>query len=362
VTRLIPARVPGSRFDHVERHYSEFHAVLSVSLTQVCPLQCSHCCVESGPTRLDKLDQGRLLEVLEEAAGSDTVRAVQVSGGEPFVRRPVLALIGEFCARNDLLLTIHTSAHWATTPDRARRILGAIPGLTQLQVSTDSYHQEFVSLQQVRNAVVAALGLGLVIQVAIVAPPEDLDAQAAKVRDYLGVELWQQLDVFLNDLYPAGRAAGEPTALGLAAPPGGCSLLNRPTVVEDGTIVACCNMIVPSKSQNSPLRIVASGEGGFAAARRAAENDFFLQGMRVGGPAYILQLLREHGASLASLRQFRSDDMCDACDALTNNPEIVQSIRTVLENPEVRREIAGSRAFLFSEPDMHAQLAGFTAT
>lgn len=56
-----------------------------IDITNKCPLQCLHCCSESGAASLNELTKLEVFECLEQAAGMG-IRHVVFSGGEPMLR------------------------------------------------------------------------------------------------------------------------------------------------------------------------------------------------------------------------------------------------------------------------------------
>ncbi len=130
-------------------------------LTYWCPARCACCYTCSGPNRDGLMDVSTALALWRGldalAAEHGKTMRVHLAGGEPF--RDWVALVTTIRAARDAGLTpvekIETSAFWATDAGLTRsrlELLNAL-GVGKLVVSTDVFHQEFVSMENVRRCV-----------------------------------------------------------------------------------------------------------------------------------------------------------------------------------------------------------------
>lgn len=130
-------------------------------LTYWCPSRCACCYVGSSPEAAST-DTEMSVDLalaawqgLCDLAGRDA--SVHLTGGEPFGdfhRLETILLLAQK-ARLPGLEKVETNAYWATDDASTRQRLQTLRrlGLAKLQISTDVYHQQFVSIAHVRRAV-----------------------------------------------------------------------------------------------------------------------------------------------------------------------------------------------------------------
>jgi len=342
--------------------YNRFQRTLMISLTARCNIACAHCAVWSGPERSERLSREQLVPALTELLEAARIDAMAVSGGEPFLEPDTLREIAALAGRHAAPLAVHTNGFWAKSPGRARELLRGLPGITQLQVSTDEYHQEHLPLERVCNAIEAAVDCGLQAELLVCTWQGDQDPFHHKIRLALGDDLLQRVRVLPSVIDPVGRAASlserciEPLRAEL--PAGRCLQVNRPTLTEDGHLCACCNLSVANRSEPNPLRLGNLSTGSLTDILDRSEQHWLLHGLRVGGPRYLAELARARGAHGVSAKRYRRGAICDLCGDLWADPATREAVREALADADVRAEIAALRALLYRETGMlEAELA-----
>src|SRR6266545_1513070 len=137
-----------------------FHE-LKIAARWTCNALCAHCAVNAGPGRREALGRDQVLSCIEEAAALG-MQTIELTRGEPLLRPgDVLAFTSQAHACG-LGVRLDTNAFWAWTPDLARRRLAELQqhGLTSVIFSTDRFHQVFIPLARVVNALEACGELG----------------------------------------------------------------------------------------------------------------------------------------------------------------------------------------------------------
>jgi hypothetical protein len=88
---------------------------------------------------------------------------VVFTGGEPFLLGKELLRCVEYCAEKGLATRIVTNAYWAKSPAIARKMISCYKqsGLTEINLSCDDYHQEFIPLERIKYANDACLEFSL---------------------------------------------------------------------------------------------------------------------------------------------------------------------------------------------------------
>jgi hypothetical protein len=77
------------------------------------------------------------------------------TGGEPFLLGEGLFKIIKHCSKKKLLTRIVSNAYWASSNHKAEKIISRLKtiGLTEINFSVDDFHQEFIPIQYIKNAV-----------------------------------------------------------------------------------------------------------------------------------------------------------------------------------------------------------------
>ena len=271
-----------------------------------------------------------------------------------------LRAIGEISEQFHLLFGVNSNGFWAKSNEQAKEVLKKIPGLTQLMLSTDIYHEAFIPLSNLQHAIVAGLQLNLTVQVAICTPAGAEDAFARRFRAFLGEDLIKQIGVGVNPIEAEGRAERLPEARWRAIqneyPKGHCLLINRPVIMEDGRVSACCNTCVVSKCSSTPLWIGDFSRRPLNEILVSSETDNIVQALRSLGPSYLAQLLDRNGLGEGLPKLYRKDDICELCHCLMSKAHVVQALYKMLAAPEAQRDIAVGRAAVYGELDMLQRL------
>jgi len=136
---------------------------LVFSTTYRCPISCRYCGAECGPDRTERLSAQDMLDLVDQVHSWEKLELVVFTGGEPFLLGRDLLRCVEHCARKGLATRIVTNAFWAVNPRTAGRIARAYKeaGLTEINISCDDYHQEFIPLERVKYANEACAEAGL---------------------------------------------------------------------------------------------------------------------------------------------------------------------------------------------------------
>lgn len=140
-------------------------AVASLNVLNRCNQTCPMCSVHRGPDQVLPLPD--LDRALRGLAGLG-VRIVEVSGGEPFLRRDLPEVVA-LLDRHRMLFTFNTNAT-AVTAEGERALAGA-KGLLQVAVSLDSLERERYRLLRGRDHLHLALaGLERLLSAGLPAP------------------------------------------------------------------------------------------------------------------------------------------------------------------------------------------------
>lgn len=301
---------------------------LKIAYGWKCNASCGHCAVSSGPLRCEVLGLERLLACVDAAAELG-MASLELTGGEIFLfYRELVAALAR-AHGHGLEVHVNTNACWAKSPALARRRLAALQplGLTKLILSTDRYHQEFIPLARVLNALAAARALGIAATVTVchLADDPDLLATVAALHPCTS-------QIKLQSIAPYGRAAG--LERGRMA----CCPLARagrpcdgggPTVSPDGRVTLCCAppmWFAPEIAQRSPLVLGWLDREPLPAILERARRDPFLQLLAAEGLAGIAARLETLAPGVLRPRPEGYFGSCDLCAAVLGSQPLLDRV------------------------------------
>jgi MoaA/NifB/PqqE/SkfB family radical SAM enzyme len=337
--------------------------------TLQCPLQCSHCIYECSPHVTERMTIGQLKRYVDQIA-SVGIRLINLSGGEPFLLGRDLDEIVEYSTKKGIDVHVITAAHWATSKqaavERLRRL--ADRGLRFLILSCDDYHQEFVPLQSVKNAIEAAVELDISFHINVIYTSqskitkgfleEELKELLEDNRHYIPAKKWhsiirnlaerketQNFVQLVSKLTPAEQGTlgrlrtyeirPEPACEGSGRcvlgeeekvpdfPIGHktlneCNSLQSLLIRPDGSVKGCIGHI---HAQSEPeLHLGSLETEGLDVILDRAQTNPVLKCLQWGGPSVIAEYLMENEPSLKLKDRYRLS--CDLCSDLFGNSAI----------------------------------------
>jgi len=132
-------------------------------LSYKCDSECDHCFVYSSPRARGTFTLHQIEKVFSELARIKTLERVYFEGGEPFLFYPLMLEGVRMAAEMGLKTGIVTNAYWATSPSDAELWLRPLHdlGLSDMSISDDAFHSEDSDTAPARNAMDAAIRLGM---------------------------------------------------------------------------------------------------------------------------------------------------------------------------------------------------------
>jgi hypothetical protein len=229
-------------------------SILSVLLDYRCNYACAHCSVGSSPTTIYPLPEDVLNKALDELPSLPSINIVTFTGGEPTLRKAVLLRAIRRCRDLGLTTRIVSNGWWARTPEKAEAFVAALidAGLTELNTSFDSYHEEYGSIERIANLAAAVWPTKLRLAIAVI---EDSSGtyNAAIVRREIASRLGKtedevRLRMFILDDFPTPTGtAADLDVSGMSNPRAGVGCLEIISTLSlhpDGTVRACCGHAV----------------------------------------------------------------------------------------------------------------------
>lgn len=329
---------------------------LVLNVTLKCPLKCSHCCFSSDMFHGGHLSAADIHRCIQQVAQIPSMEIVHFVGGDPMLHAEIVADAVALAASLGLRAGITTSAFWAKSPARAtaavRRLRTA--GLTEMTLSYDDPHAEFVPLIFIANAVAAARECGLLLRVAVVVETGS-KITAATLRDDLGLQNEPGINIYETVANSTGRGAevDDDTQTGrvhhASVYRGPCeSVLHTVTVDHEGGIRPCCGVLPHYDS----LKVGHIAEEGIEVAMRAAADDPLYRWIRLEGPVAILATVTADDPVPMRTEDF--DGICTACDRIFRSPALLARVRAAAET---RRPQIETCEILLNAPPASATIA-----
>lgn len=328
------------------------HNAVYIFATLRCPLECEHCAVTSHSRRREEIPTSLLEEAAQSIADSKKVNCVVFTGGEPFLVLPKLRNVMPVLSKNHISTALQTSAYWAYDFERAFEQLATLPGLNQLIISADEFHQQFVPFGNVVNACNACIHLGISIRIQTLVYESEVIED--KLRAALGPGMNQVSVVSNSSVHLTGRGKRllyhPELKYKESLPNGVCFHCSAAFMLPDGTVTACGSDLLWNQIKGSELfRLGKLGDASFLDISNSAERHYLVQSMRVWGPAKLAELARQSGCEKLLRSKYIQNNVCDLCCDLFSKDEVIKVLLKELGKSQLQREIDLLRALFFGE-------------
>ncbi len=327
-------------------------------MTYRCQVSCPHCIVQGGPDRKEQIRPDEAFAWITQLAAyrDGWVRILALTGGEPFYDLRLLRAVAEFAQKSGLIVTAVTNAFWASTLDRAIRVLEELQSISNVAFSTDVYHQVSIPLDYVKNGVVAAQRCR---------KPYMISVCTENKCDEGYLAIMQKLHEFTDDEHlrtaialPIGRAMKQ---LGTSkydwagTPPRSACSSSSPIIFPNGRVVACIGPVIELDAPH-PLLLGDLRRESLAEILDRAETNTILHMVRVWGPHKLVSLVQDSGLASFLPERYISSTICQTCYHLMATPRLVSFLEEVASDPGQKRTTAYGRAYYLEEPEMMEHL------
>jgi hypothetical protein len=305
-----------------------FDSILIV-LTEVCHVGCAHCGY-IGSKRDREVEGPELESWIEQMVGYG-IPEIIFTGGEAFERYDILAAGVKRARECGARISVFTSSYWATSPDEARKKLQGLKGLTKVYLSTDLYHQKRVPFAHVRNAVDAAIEMGIP-QISLnitYANESDRAYVASQYEDYgKRVEFYCER-VIPNPKFSARVLAGQDPLHGLD--PGrylSKCWLGTPLVDPKGDLFACHigKAAAHGDFTKSPYFLGNLREASFKQVMGWSQARPDYQYLRTHGPTGVAEMAQNSPKLVEHLSRTEYTTACDMCMCVLSSPKGAESL------------------------------------
>lgn len=327
------------------------NGLFSVVTTDGCTAKCAHCLMCCKPGKKTKLTFEQIQRSIDQVKKNYSLSMVVFTGGEPTLLGEDLFRAIRYCTMNMLHTRLVTNAHWATSPERARKYIKKFRdvGLEEINYSVDDYHAPYVPLEKVKMAWQASKNVGFTsVLLANSRGIKDIIVPAY-IQKFFGEKIpvskaitdtsnivnipkaadGTQYMIYENSLQKSGRAAEELNSSkfkpvkdqGMLMSP--CTWAgSEPVLSPGGHIWACCG--IPCEN-NQVLDLGDTAKEPIKKILERASNDVLLNAIYYLGPLYLCQFVEAH-SSIKFSKNFCG--VCEICSALTENKEAIKVIRS----------------------------------
>lgn len=318
---------------------------------------CRHCVSDCQPSSTEKLSERIIEDLVTQAAKLDSVRSIIFTGGETFLEYDTLVKSVALCEKLGLEASIVTNGFWASTSYDAKQKLTELGGLKFLNISTDSFHQEFVKVDRIRNVIQACYDLGIKCVVCISYLNDPVSEIKTIKRQLSGLE-----DLYITiaePVLPFGRAAAMiDTRLFYAYNPIGmpCCGADSPLVEANGDAMVCCGGL-SSHPGNGLLKVGNIYDETLKEIKKSIDLNPIVQTLRLRGPGGLAQLVRlqaekEKHQLTKPPHIEETTDLCSLCKNVVADPNYAGILQRAVKDPKVYHEIAIMRLMEFGEVSM----------
>ncbi len=313
---------------------------LVFSCTYKCPIKCKYCGAESGPKQNDRLSLEEIKKFVEEVYSMGKLQLVVFTGGEPLLLGDDLYKAVEFCSKKKLATRIVSNAYWAVSPEKSQEVLSDLKtaGLTEINLSCDDYHQEFISLEKIKYANDACIELDipclighkimkdhkisieyleefLSCELAIFDPEKENPSNNVISTGYT-VPVCKDMHLIPDNdiLYP-------PSTHNWKAP---CkTLLQRIIITPHKELSICCGMIPRSVKE-----VVFEGLGDYSIEEMIykAHKDLIVNWLALEGPYGIMKFIQKKKSDISFRNQYVN--ICHLCSEIFTREECREILRT----------------------------------
>lgn len=310
------------------------------SVTEKCNIECNFCALGCSPKAKGNLSACRMKEIIDESLQLFKIENIVFTGGEPLLYEKEVIKAISYARKKGIKTRIVTNGFWATTSVKAEKLLLELvkEGLSEINISVDDFHQEYIPLSNVKNAIEVSLKLNLPIHLAHKTYPESKSNKATyeslinkEIKDIEGLnnqEIKEAGITFSSGItVPIGRYADKVTLDNwkMYQPvnyKNNCdALLDSININADETLSPCCGLFDKSISM---FRYAKISQGNLEEILNKASKNVIYNWLAIKGPYELRNLLKALNPELTFSEDYYQN--CQICDEIFSNAEAVKTI------------------------------------
>lgn len=299
-------------------------------VTTACNIRCAHCFMDSeSPNQSSAMRPEDAFRWMEESHASGIV----FTGGEPFLEYDNLIKMIKRASELNIYSLVTTNGFWAkdlkTAKEKADALVTA--GLNELCLGVDKYHQKYIPLDNIKNAIATAQAAGIHVVVNstfLESPGENYNliseikrcAPSVKIRNSLMMRIGRaesDISGFSDVDFPASSIVF-------------CTGGNRSrsaTVIPDGTTTLCTFGAATVANKDNPLVLGNAYKTPLSELIANQQDDplRFAICNPLGFKRIVTLLDR---AGLSHKLKGRAGSLCELCCRIFGDEEMVAALRT----------------------------------
>jgi MoaA/NifB/PqqE/SkfB family radical SAM enzyme len=327
---------------------------IGLIVTYKCQVACPHCIIEAGPNRKEETELEDAFDWIKQIANyrNGYIKVLSLTGGEPFYDVKKLAMLSAFGEENGLLVSAVTNAFWALTPKKAVNTLKSVPSIKMMAISADTYHQEEIPFERVKNAIAAAKKLEIPFQIGVCTENQEDKEYKQIVQKLEAITESDKIKTAIT--FPVGRALKTSKykyVTSVNPPISACSAGSSPIIFPNGNIIGCIGPVINIKSTH-PLLLGNLKKRSLKEILDDSEINPIYHAIRIWGPIKLISLAAEAGLTRHLPKKYVKDSICHACYALLSNDNIITFLQTLAHDPDFKRKVAYARLYYLGENRM----------
>jgi MoaA/NifB/PqqE/SkfB family radical SAM enzyme len=305
-----------------------FSSILIV-LTEVCHVGCRHCGY-IGAKRDREVESPELERWIDQTVAYG-VPEIIFTGGEAFERYAILERGVRRAHERGARISVFTSSFWANSREEASRVLQGLNGVTKLYLSSDIYHQKRVPFQYVRNAIDAALELGITdISINITfAADSDRAYVAAQYEDYGDrIRIYAERVIPSPKFSPKVLSEQDPLRNLTPAYYAPSCWLGTPLVDPQGDVFACHigKAAAHKDFDKRPYFLGNLRRESFSEIMTQSQGRADYQFLRTHGPRGVAEMAQNNPALVGTMSRHEFTTACDMCVCVLASPQGTEAL------------------------------------
>ncbi len=330
-----------------------FLTQVGIFLTYRCTISCRHCLVGAGPLRTEEIDLNEAMGWLHQIRNYENgkIQSIGFTGGEPFCCYDKLLKLADLAHDLGLNYTVITNGFWASSKQKARKILSRLLP-SDLSISSDIFHQEFIPVENVENVFKSCQELGIRCDITFAYDDHVMKQTKMLVKQLLRFASKQSIRV--TRIFPSGRGGKQADFSEVSVkdkPPSRipCLFATVPYILPDGGIIACIGPLINIPRKNNPLFLGSLRHQSLSEIFHRSENNPVLHGLRIWGPEFWHQIVEEQGPQSSLPQNYYTDCPCEGCITLLKKPDVASFLMNAVHAENLISKVKLARKVFLDE-------------
>jgi hypothetical protein len=295
-----------------------------------CDANCRHCLFLPEQRRGSKYNSKFVLGVINKLPKN--IIHVSITGGEPFFNISDLFEVVKEISKKGLEFSIVTNGLWFRREDSVINIIKKIKamGATGITLSFDEYHQPRLSEKEINEFIMSVAKCGIRVGIKSCGNKMKKFIERTRLR-FKKERIPVEIEFF--SLERVGTASNCNEDRLNRKINNSCKLVGTPLIFSDGTVFACCSLLIMSMENEWLIRGNAKSNS-IDNILSLAEKDFRLLALAAMGPAGL--------AKVVGVKPKKDETSCELCVRILNNADYRKELEERLQKDKrLRQEVVG---------------------